>query len=239
MNECEIYCLSFRPERRQRMAELFEKIGVSSITHLSHGVPPDDARLAHPKCQHTWSCMYGHIDMISDFYHNTTKPFGIFCEDDVAIHRRLVDILPALTVDFTASKLDVLLLGYLATFKPTPMPGFERVDIDYTSGFNFHIYRHPTIEIWGTQMYMISRDYAKRMLDTYATGYAERCVLENSQMTPFAADWTITKNGNRAMITPAIAVEIYDYNKPYEYGPQDNFHRLSYEVHFDSNVHSV
>lgn len=240
MNEIEIYCLSFRPERRQRMTDLFEKIGVSTIAHISHGVAHDDIRLTRANHHRAWSCMYGHLDMIADFYHNTNKPYGIFCEDDIAIHSRLAELLPSLLDDFKKAQLDILLLGYLSTFKPTLDtlgPCFERIDIEYTSGFGFHHYRHPSIEIWGTQMYMISRDYAKWVLDTFANGYAD-CSVDNPQMTPFSADWIITKNGRRAMITPCVAVEIYDYEKPYDHGAQDNFHRLSYEFHFDSNIHS-
>jgi GR25 family glycosyltransferase involved in LPS biosynthesis len=241
MNEIEIYCLSFRPERRQRMSDLFEKIGVSSIAHISHGVAHDDVRLARSNHHRAWSCMYGHLDMISDFYHNTSKPYGIFCEDDIAIHSRLADLLPSLVDDFKKAQLDILLLGYLSTFKPTLDilgPGFERIDMDYaSSGFGFHCYQHPTIEIWGTQMYMISREYAKWLTGAFANGYAEYSV-DNLHVTPFSADWIITKNGRRAMITPSVAVEIYDYEKPYDHGAQDNFHRLSYEFHFDANIHS-
>jgi GR25 family glycosyltransferase involved in LPS biosynthesis len=222
------------------MTDLFEKIGVSAIAHISHGVAHDDIRLTRANHHRAWSCMYGHLDMIGDFYHNTNKPYGIFCEDDIAIHSRLAELLPSLLDDFKKAQLDILLLGYLSTFKPTLDtlgPCFERIDIEYTSGFGFHHYQHPSIEIWGTQMYMISRDYAKWVLDTFANGYAD-CSVDNPQMTPFSADWIITKNGRRAMITPCVAVEIYDYEKPYDHGAQDNFHRLSYEFHFDSNIHS-
>lgn len=238
MNEIEIYCLSFRSERRQRMTDLFEKIGVSSIAHLSHGVAHDDVRLVRSNHHNAWSCMYGHLDMISDFYHNTSKPYGIFCEDDIAIHSRLSELLPSLLEDFKKAQLDTLLLGYLSTFKPTSdIPGFERIDMEYTSsGFGFHSYQNPSIDIWGTQMYMISRDYAKWLIDSFANGYAEYSV-DNPQVTPFSADWIITKNGRRAMITPCVAVEIYDYEKPYDHGPQNNFHKLSYEFHFDPNIH--
>jgi GR25 family glycosyltransferase involved in LPS biosynthesis len=221
------------------MTDLFEKIGVSSISHLSHGVAHDDVRLARSNQHNAWSCMYGHLDMISDFYHNTTKPYGIFCEDDIAIHSHLADLLPSLAADFKKAGLDTLLLGYLSTFKPTSdIPGFERIDMDYTSsGFWFHCYQHPSIEIWGTQMYMISREYAKWLIDSFANGYAEYSV-DKPNVTPFSADWIITKNGKRAMITPSVAVEIYDYEKPYDHGAQNNFHKLSYEFHFDSNIHS-
>lgn len=237
MDNTEIYCLSFRSERRQRMTDLFEKIGVASIAHLSHGVSHDDARLARSNYHTAWSCMYGHLDMISDFYHNTNKPYGIFCEDDIAIHSRLSELLPTLIEDFKNAQLDILLMGYLSTFKPSPeIPGFEKIEFnDTTPGFSFHHYQHSLIDIWGTQMYMISRDYAKWLIDTFSTGYAE-CSIDNTNMTPFAADWIITKNGRRALITPSIAVEIYE--NPYEDESQNKFHKISYEVHFDPTVHS-
>ena len=47
--------------------------------------------------------------------------------------------------------------------------------------------------------------------------------LENKFSEPFAADWTITKNGKRAFIYPPLAVEEGEINSPHE--GQINFHR--------------
>lgn len=240
-SDFEFYCLSFQnPSRKERMSDIFQKLGIADITHFSDGVSHDDPRLVNSDNRNAWSCMYGHLDMISDFYSNTTKPYGIFCEDDIHIHKDLNAILPSIATDFEAAHLDVLLLGYLATFNAgnITLPGFELIPIQYQSDYRFHNYNHPSIDIWGTQMYMLSREHAKRILDRYDydSGYAERS-LQDRSMVHFSADWTITKDGRRAIITPLLSVESYDYSKPYEYGPQDNFHRRSHEVHYDTSVH--
>jgi hypothetical protein len=52
----------------------------------------------------------------------------------------------------------------------------------------------------GSQMYMISRKYAREVLDTYTLAWTHLG-------KPFAADWTITKSGNRAMIYPMLGLE--------------------------------
>lgn len=239
MDQIELYCLSFQnPTRKQRMSDIFKTLGVETISNISEGVPHDDPRLTHSNNRNAWSCMYGHLDMIHRFYYETTKPFGIFCEDDIYIRKDLKEILPSIISDFERTKLDVLLLGYLATFKVETVndtiPGFDRFDETYP--FGFYNYNNPIIDIWGTQMYMLSRYNAKLLLDkyNYESGYAERS-LEDETMTHFSADWTITKDGKRAIISPMIAVEMYD--KPYNHGPQDNFHKNTRDIHYDPDIH--
>ena len=241
MDEYELYCLSFQnPLRTSRMKKLFTSLGIESVSHVFSGVSHDDNRLKHSDNRNAWSCMYGHLDMIDNFYYQTTKPYGIFCEDDIVIRKDFKNVIPSIISDFKKAQLDVLLLGYLATFKVEMInsytPGFNRLNVDYSSLFQFYHFNNPTIDIWGTQMYMISRENAKRILETYSyeSGYAERSIGKNKH---FSADWTITKDGKRAIVSPLLAVELYNYEKPYEYGPQDQFHRRTFETHYDPEIH--
>jgi hypothetical protein len=57
-------------------------------------------------------------------------------------------------------------------------------------------------------------------------------------MTPFSADWTITKDGNRALITPCLAVEngkveVAHFGGSYE---QYFFHKKCHEVQYDPDI---
>lgn len=241
--EYEVYCLSFQnPARYDRMKRLFVSLGIDSVSHISNGVSHDDKRLEHSDNRNAWSCMYGHLDMIHDFYYHTTKPYGIFCEDDITIRKDFKDILPLIISDMKKTDLDVLLLGYLATFKVETIysytPGFQKIPLEYSSPFHFYHFNHPTIEIWGTQMYMLTRKNAKTILNRYAyeSGYAERSI-GNGKVTPFSADWTITKDGKRAIISPLVAVELYNYDKPYSHEFQDSFHRQTFEIHYNPEIH--
>jgi len=77
-------------------------------------------------------------------------------------------------------------------------------------------------------MYMISRDYAKIILESFTLDYA----YDNMDDKPFSSDWVITKNGNRALIYPMIAVE-EGINISGDYY-QEIFHKKCYDVNYVS-----
>jgi hypothetical protein len=82
---------------------------------------------------------------------------------------------------------------------------------------------------------MLSKENAKKLLEKYdeSSNYAMK-TLSDSSLCPFSADWTITKDGNRALIVPYLAVETYD-KKYTDYG-QDIFHKTCNEVQYDPNL---
>jgi hypothetical protein len=130
-------------------------------------------------------------------------------------------------------RLDVLLLGYLLQTNPNDSTDFTMQRL-FINGSPFTYFSFPDY-VWGTQMYMLSRNHAKYLLDKYGTesGYAERTITDKS-ITPFSADWTLTKDGNRAIITPIVVVE--DNYTIYENDGQLIFHKKCYDLHFKENL---
>ena len=78
-------------------------------------------------------------------------------------------------------------------------------------------------------MYLISRAYAKFLLDKYTIEFAL-----NNLDKPYSPDWVITKNGNKAMLYPMIAVE--EGNTKTSHEGQNNFHKRCFEANYDSNL---
>jgi GR25 family glycosyltransferase involved in LPS biosynthesis len=241
----QVYCLSFNnPTRKENMKRRFDTIGIDCIFY--EGVNKDDIRMTNQNNIQVWSCMYGHLDMISDFYYNTDKPFGIFCEDDIFIHKELKNVLPNIMIDFDFMKLDVLLLGYLLSFKLDNEINYRDFPIKHIStnsqypqnSHNTFTYYDFPDDVWGTQMYMLSRTSAKKILDKYSfsSGYADKTIHDPS-LVPFSADWTITKDGRRALITPILATE--DNQTPGYHGGQKTFHENCFHTHFDSDLFIV
>jgi GR25 family glycosyltransferase involved in LPS biosynthesis len=232
---CEFYCLNYNNlERKVSMTERFEKLGISC--NLYEGVSKEDPRILENCYLQAVSCMYGHLDMIQQFY-NTNKPYGIFCEDDILIHKDFKQLLPRIIKDFDYLKLDVLLLGYLVTFKISEQNhiyGLKSTELTFDKEFPYKYHEFYSNSIWGTQMYMLSRENAKKILDRYSVGYLEKKMLDDS-LTPFSADWTIVKDGNRAVIFPLITVE--DGKSCYKDGGQHNFHHASHANHYIKDVH--
>ena len=223
MNSVGFYCLSYNNYGKTSMQEIFLKLGVEA--EIYSGVSFQDRRIAkiEDRLKRTWSTCYGHLDMIRSFY-ESDKEYGIFCEDDIIIRKDFIKNLPEILTDFNKLKLDILMLGYLCENKIDEYSNFPT----FLDKGTFKYLRYPD-DLWGTQMYMISRAHALKILSKYYYGYAEKTLI-NRELTPFSADWTITKEGNRALIYPLTAIE--NFNKVYEDEHQTRAHRNCYKFSY-------
>jgi hypothetical protein len=208
-DKCDFYCLSFKnPERKSAMEHRFQKLGVDAFIHL--GVGFDDERIAgrdlHDHSKRCWSFTYGHFDLIREFYFTSEKEYGIFCEDDIFIRKDFIQQLPKIIENFESMNLDLLLLGYLTPYtidENYPGTHLKKQASDSSHPFSYYSFSD---SIWGAQMYMLSKAQAGFLLSKYSPPYADLSI-NNSSMKPFNSDWTITKEGNRALIYPMIALE--------------------------------
>ncbi len=228
---CEAYVVSYNsPQRAQEMTERFERIGLRLNVHT--GVQMDDPRLAFGgddlAAKRLASVFYGHLDNIAAFY-ATGKPYGLFCEDDVHIHKNLGRELPIILGEFNAMCLDILLLGYMTTH---PIEwwhaGYPLVYDGTTAPYRYH--RYPDNQ-WGIHLFMLSRKYAKELLDTYDATYAARAYRNPTTMVCCNPDWTLSKKTTqRALRYPMLAVE--DGKGQYEHAGQGEFHRQSHRANY-------
>jgi hypothetical protein len=164
---------------------------------------------------------------------NSNKEFGIFCEDDIYISKNLPYLLPYICKKFVELELDVLLLGYLLQHKITKgTTEYDETYIDYDNitGLSYHMVGY---NVWGTQMYMLSRKQALHIHNTYNLDYAIKTISDKS-VTPFSADWTITKDGKRAIIVPIVAIE--DNKTTYDHEGQRIYHESCFNAHFESDI---
>jgi hypothetical protein len=221
MNSVGFYCLTYKNKGLAAMKTMFSKMNINCDFYS--GVEFTDRRLElalSDGLKRIWSTCYGHLDMIRIFY-ESGKEYGIFCEDDIIIRNDFIQTLPDILEDFNKLGLDILMLGYLC----------ENY-IDRYCNFPTLLTREPfkylgyPNDLWGTQMYMISRAHALRILSKYYYGYAEQ-TLKNSSLTPFSADWTITKEGQRALMFPLVAIE--NFKEVYEDVHQTRSHTACYK----------
>lgn len=240
MASYKVYCLSFQNnERKMLMKTKLDTLGIDYTFY--DGVALNDKRIFnnlninYESNKRLWSIMYSHLDMIQMFYNNENIDYGIFCEDDIYIHKDFKELIPGIIKDFQALNLDVLLLGYLVTFKIEEWQcKFLLKNKNYQSNFKYHNFPE---KIWGAHGYMLSKENAKKILEKYdeSSFYAIKTLLDTS-LTPFSPDWTITKDGNRALIMPCLVVEnAYLTYKPHNI-PDDEFHKACCEVQYDSNI---
>jgi GR25 family glycosyltransferase involved in LPS biosynthesis len=227
---CAFYCLSYKnEERKTALARRFSQLNIN--VEFYDGVGFDDPRLNiltenNSGSKRPWSCMYGHLDMINKFLNETDKEYGVFCEDDIYLDKNLANDIPTIVEDFKTMELDVLLLSYLTPYKIEGYyHGFSIKQYFSNRSRRYHDYPY---DLWGAQMYMLSRSHAKQLLEKYYNGYAEKSLNyagefnQGRNTPPFSSDWTITKDGNRAIVYPMYAVE--DGKTVYDHEGQRNFH---------------
>ena len=199
-----IYIVNYNnEERRQRMIDRFSQFNITPI--LTPQVETNDTRLtlAPTNCKRIWAIMLQHLDSIRHYYENSSSPYCIVCEDDVHISKTFTDDVHELLPSLETMQLDLILLGYLLPYKIDMSTHLHKQHfpiIGQTPKFNLH--RFPD-DIWGCQMYLFTKGYAEAMLKLYTIEYA----LANIDHLNFNPDWTLTKNGNRVLICPMIAVE--------------------------------
>lgn len=229
-DHCEVYTVAYNsPERAAQMTERFANIGLPLNVHI--GVQMDDSRLQFAgddmSAKRLASVFYGHLDNIANFY-KTGKPFGLFCEDDVHIHKDLGKELPIMMGEFNAMQLDILLLGYMTT-KTIEwwQQGYPLVYDGAHAPYRYH--RYPQDQ-WGIHLFMISRSYAKTLLEVYGPDYAAKS-YKDVKMTCCNPDWTLSKHtSKRALRYPMLAVE--DGKGNYDHHGQGEFHRESHRINY-------
>ena len=218
-----IYCLTFNnPERKKKMMDRFEQVGVPA----NFVDPMDNNDLirkeieGHTHLQNNFrvlSCIINHLTMMKMFLEGETN-HGIFCEDDIYLRKSFKDDLPDIIRNFDRLSLDILLLGYLLPLSPR----MENCHYKLKEQYTYHQFPDDT---WGTQMYMLSRKQAEYFVNKYTLEFAK-----SHPEVVFAADWTLTKDGNRALIYPMVAVEEGGVSTSHQ--GQIDFHRTCAAVQY-------
>ena len=225
------YVVNFNDDdRRSRMTRRFEILGLP--LHFTAPVYSSDPRLdiegIKTQDKRTCSIMLQHLDSLQHFLENTSTEYCIVCEDDILVSKNLLVDLPLIINKFRELELDVILLGYLwpHCIDPDGNPHFYRLGRDE----KYQYTRLPD-DLWGSQMYMVSRTHAQNLLNMFPPEYG----IPGDGRLPYNPDWTLTKKGKRALIYPMLAVE--EGGSKLGVGWECEFHRLCYERNYVDGVH--
>lgn len=207
------------------MGRALGRLGI--VAKFYEGVGPDDPRLQNAGAvKRTWSMTYGHLDLIKEFYESDNK-YGIICEDDILVRKDFLERLPELVEDFEKLGLDILMLGYLCE---NPIDTYSNFPTMHSRGEMKYL-GYPD-GLWGSQMYLISKAQAAALLEKFAGDYAERSLTE--AIAPFSPDWTITKEGRRALVYPLLVIE--RYTDGYDDEHQNRSHLKCFEYTYRSEL---
>jgi len=220
------YAFSYKnPIRKDWLEKQFKEENIPLI--FTDPVENTDPRLAASpeNVRRTWAIMWSHLDSIKAFT-QSKHTHAVFCEDDLIIRRSLHTYISELVSAFDRRNLDILLLSYLTTSVPA---GLVTAPTFKSSERNL-IYLEYDDSLWGAHMYMLSQASAQRLLNIYTQAYAE-ATITNSHLKPFSPDWTLTKNGKRALVYPLMGLEEGTVNTT-DAG-QIEFHRNCFKAHYD------
>jgi GR25 family glycosyltransferase involved in LPS biosynthesis len=182
--------ISMNKTRRERMQRRLRMIGVDCV--FLEGVTPEKAA-KYPEAVRS-GCMLAHVQALQTFL-KTSKDYAIVAEDDVYLHRDFKRFIPKLIRTIRDLSLDLLLLGYLIDHQPSSEAGFHQI-LDTNFG---QFYTVPAT-LWGTQMYLVSRTHAMRLVREF-----DPCCYKGP--VTYSADFLITKTGSVAFLYPMMAVE--------------------------------
>ena len=219
---CQFYCLSYYKEKRNIMSEKFNKLNINCNFYavVNDDNSKIDKKIYDKQQRKSLSIMYSHIEIIKHFYNNLNSKYAIICEDDIIIHKDIKNILRKVLIDFNILDLDILLLSYMVPYKIT----FSEMSSDYPlkremlldSYYKYHDYPK---NISGTQMYMITKEYAKYILNKLD----ETC--ETFDEKYFTIDKLLLYGGNKALLYPMLAIENDEQ--------EDEYHKLCHKIHFE------
>ena len=244
---CDFYCLSYYTEKRDIMREKFNKLNINCnfcIVVNDNNDKINNDKINNDKINNdtinndkinndtinnekndiqnnkSLSIMYSHIEIINYFYNNSNTKYAIICEDDIIIHKDIKTLLRKVLIDFNILGLDILLLSYMIPYKITiedTLPNYPlKREMPSDSYYKYHDY---PINLSGTQMYMITKEYAKHILDKLHDS------VENLYEKYFTIDSLLLYDGNKALLYPMLAIE----NEEQE----DKYHQLCHKIHFD------
>ncbi len=198
LNKCLVHCVYSNITQKSNMMSRFARTGI--ICKYYSSITPTNDRSTEFTCG-------DHLHMIREFYYDTTMSYGIFCEAEIHIHKDLGEIMTKILSDFNVLNLDVLLLGYHIPFiadeimLATEFP--LKRDTNSRAKYKYHNYPYDVV---GKQMYIISRNHAKYVLDKYYAGYINKTFIDDDGVPFSLSDFIITCDGNTALISPALAV---------------------------------
>jgi GR25 family glycosyltransferase involved in LPS biosynthesis len=170
--------------------------------------------------------MLQHVDGIRDFYENTNYDHCLIVEDDIHISKELTTDIQQIKKDFSEMNLDVLMLGCILVYKLDMNTHLHKAYFPIVNNSGKYSYHNYPDDIWGSHLYMISRTYAKMILEKFSTPYTE-----DSMKIPYNPDMILTKVGKRALLNPMLAIE----ERRTDGLPQNYNHDMLLLNHFNEN----
>ncbi len=188
-------------DRREELEGQFSKYGISPRSIISKKFSDCDDKLTGKYLDTlndgTKGCCVSHLKAIKDWYETTDENYGFFCEDDLSLDtvqhwnftwKEFVDSLPK---DAECVQLFTI-RGSYDTFA----------------------LRERYWDDWGATAYILTRDYAKKIIDTYIIDDTYHLELPSADVMPLIENILFTSLGKTYTIP--LFVENIDFKSTFE-----------------------
>lgn len=141
-------------DRRQELEKQFSDFGISVNSIISKRFSESDDKVSgkylHTLNDGTKGCCVSHLKAIKYWYENTDDNYGFFCEDDLSLET--VYLWNFTWIDFIETIPEDAECVQLFTIR---------------DNYNTFQLRERYWDDWGVTAYIITRDYAKKIIDTF------------------------------------------------------------------------
>jgi len=150
----------------------------------------------------TKGCCVSHLKAIKDWYENTQEDYGFFCEDDLSLE----------TVDYWDFTWDEFIDSL-----PEDADCVQLLTI--RSNFDTFEIRERYWDDWGATAYILTRDYAKKIIDNYIKGDTYHLEVVNYEVMPLIENIIFTSLGKTYTIP--LFVENTEFVSTFENNDDD------------------
>ena len=231
-NKMRIYVVSCSEERQQRLKSASKSLNLDLEVVSSPWSTEEEVQRRGKECFENntayptgFAATLGHIRAMKVFIETGSK-YCMIVEDDVRFHKQFNDIIPKLEEYMDKSNFDIFTLGFV-----------NFPNRNYASNvvivYNQVVLENVTISNpFGCQCYMISRDYAKKVVELlsvdniyevykknfvtdyvfYDTDLCRRCTLQNPIVVEDPNEQTLAGNNNKPNLFKYLNKDDYYFN---------------------------
>ena len=157
--------------RRKVLENSFDKYNIKFKSYISKRYHESDDKFSGKYLESlnegTKGCAASHLKMIKDWYENTDEDYGFFAEDDLSLE----------TMEYWGFDWDTFIGN-----TPKDADCIQLLTIRNT--YKTYSLRPREWNDWGATAYIITRDYAKKIIDTYIKGDTFHLEIPNSETQP-------------------------------------------------------
>ena len=209
-------------DRQKNIINQFEKYGISPIPIVSKRFSESNdivtGKYLHQLNAGTAGCCVSHLKAIKNWYESTSEDYAFFFEDDLSLET--VQYWDFTWEEFIESLPEDAECVQLLTIRND----FETFEI-----------RERYWNDWGATAYILTRDYAKKIIDTYIKGNIFQLEIPNSEIMPLIENILFTSVGKS--YTVPLFLENIEFDSTFSKDQDDdvnagqkNNHKVAHEI---------